>query len=164
MLVAAMSRLGARRRRRARLKRLVWQIAAKAQGSSVLETAAHSVANGPILPFAAPHYFDRCWGKAEMTMAHPERRGKLRVTSSSWDDPLVILQGQVLEFGGSRHDAPQFGGVRLPQSGAADCRFGQRYRYYLGAGRVRTPGGSSSCSDHRAESRRELDAGHRTPG
>ena len=61
-----------------------------------------------------------------MTMAHPERRGKLRVTSSSWDDPLVILQGQVLEFGGSRHDAPQFGGVRLPQSGAADCRFGQR--------------------------------------
>lgn len=29
---------------------------------------------GPILPFAAPQYFDRCWGKAEMTVARPERR------------------------------------------------------------------------------------------
>ena len=79
---------------------------------------------GPILPFAAPHYFDRCWGKAEMTMAQPERRGKLRG---------LVLGRPAGDFAGAgpgiwwqRKRCPQFGGVRLPQSGAADCRFGQR--------------------------------------
>ncbi len=39
-----------------------------------------------------------------VAIAQPD--GKMRVTSQSWDDPLVILPGGVLEFSGSKTMPP----------------------------------------------------------
>jgi hypothetical protein len=39
-----------------------------------------------------------------VAVAQPD--GKLRITSSSWDDPLVILPGKLLECSWQENDAP----------------------------------------------------------